>query len=223
MTTYLSRLAAAFIIALLLSTFAATTSHAETEIGRLINALQKSYEEIESLKADFTQTSQMGAVGGTETSGGTVYFKKPGMMRWDYKGASNDVIVGDGATTRIYQSDLAQVLEVKAQGASVTADFLSGMGRIDRDFIVLITEESDVDYTLELVPREEVSGLKHFYITIMKSDYLVTGSTMVDMFGNKTLVAFENIEKNISIPDSTFILELPEGVKVIRPEDFNKM
>ncbi len=75
---------------------------------------------------------------------GKVYFKKKGMMRWDYK-TPNQKLISNGHTLWYYQpeenqvfvSDVAKVLKERTPLA-----FLAGEGDVSRDFNVLSFSES---------------------------------------------------------------------------------
>ncbi len=75
---------------------------------------------------------------------GKVYFKKKGMMRWDYT-VPNQKLISDGHTLWYYQpeekqvllSDVSRVLKEKTPLA-----FLSGEGNLGRDFNLVNLKES---------------------------------------------------------------------------------
>lgn len=184
----------------------------------VISKLQKKYESISSLKADFAQeVSSKGMP--AQTSEGRVWFKKPGKMRWEYQKPTKDIIVSDGRTIWLYQPDLNQVIEKSASSSasSMATDFLSGIGDIEKEFVVLLSGAEGKDYNLTLTPKEDQPGMKRLVLSVDKSDFTVTKTVLTDHYGNQTAVTFRNISTNPSVKDSLFKFKVPKGANVVRP------
>ena len=68
-------------------------------------SIQRRYEAVRDLSADFVQTTRSVALGGpgsAATSHGTVVFAKPGKMRWAYDDPEPSLVVSDGHWLWIY-------------------------------------------------------------------------------------------------------------------------
>ena len=61
-----------------------------------LDGIQKFYAEAQDLTAQFEQVYTYTVYGRKQKSNGVVYFKKPGMMRWDYRRPTPKVFVADG-------------------------------------------------------------------------------------------------------------------------------
>ena len=70
--------------------FAPAKATAKDELPGIIKNLQQKYDKIETLSADFLQEAYSSTLDSSERAKGTVSFKKPGMMRWDYYGGGHD-------------------------------------------------------------------------------------------------------------------------------------
>lgn len=188
------------------------------DIDDIISRLQRRYDSISTVSADFTQKVSSKGAPEPEVSGGRVYFKKPGKMRWLYSGSNRDELVSNGKTVWFFQPDLNQAVERRQDPAvsNISTDFLSGMGSIKKDFTAGFVGEKEGRYIVELTPREGFANLKKLTIGIDKKDYTVVKTEVQDQFGNVTGVTFTDIKVNAPIKDSFFEWTPPKGVGVIR-------
>src|SRR5687767_10354705 len=148
------------MIALLLAAALAVQGSAPQRppAGDVAAALQKKYDGIRDFSADFTQTYEGGVLrkkGAPER--GTVFVKKPGRMRWNYKSPEEKVFVSDGRQIQLYVPADKQVMitEVPSDDRATSAVlFLMGRGNITRDFSVAYGEgATDGTYVLRLQPK----------------------------------------------------------------------
>lgn len=188
------------------------------EASEIVSKLQKKYESIDSIKADFTQEVTSKGMPAMKSEG-KVWLRKPGKMRWEYKKPARDLIVSDGKTIWLFQPDLNQVIERKASTAasSMATDFLSGIGSLEKEFDVKLSEVEAINHVLILTPRQEQPGLSKLILEVDKEKSIVEKTIITDHFGNQTSVAFDNVKLNASIKDSLFRYAPPKGAKVVRP------
>ncbi|HUL30119.1 MAG TPA: outer membrane lipoprotein chaperone LolA, partial [Thermodesulfobacteriota bacterium] len=110
----------------------------------VLNEIQTRYEKTNDFEATFVQEYTGKGVRQSSRGEGKVYFKKKGMMRWDYT-TPNQKLVSDGHTLWYYQpeekqvlvSDISSVLKERTPLA-----FLAGEGNLGRDFNFLNLSES---------------------------------------------------------------------------------
>jgi outer membrane lipoprotein carrier protein len=189
---------------------------AADSLDQIVSRLQKEYETITTISASFTQEVTGG--GNKLDSEGTVFFKKPGRMKWIYKTPNRDELVSDGKTVWFFQSDLNQVMERPIEGASsVATDFLTGVGNLKKDFEITLVKENGSVYRLALSPNNPQPNLKRFYIEVDKTNFLVIKTIVENYFGTVTTVSFRNIRLNVPIKDSFFEFSPPKGAAVIKP------
>ena len=188
------------------------------DIDVIIAKVQKTYEGIQDVQANFAQFTTSASIKTTQKAEGVVYFKKPGMMKWEYKSPGKDIIVSDGITIWIYQQDIGQVMVGNAldNGTSISNSFLAGIGNLKKDFDIELAEQDNVAYLLKLNPKTSQPNVQKLYIAVDKKTFLVIKTLVYDMMGNETKVVFENMKTNQSLSDSIFKFKIPEGVKVIK-------
>ena len=139
--------------------------------------MQSRYEKTNDLEAGFLQEYIGKVMKKSQKGEGKVYFKKKGMMRWDYK-IPNQKLISNGHTLWYYQpeenqvfvSDVAKVLRERTPLA-----FLAGEGEVSRDFNVInfsetVSQKEDT-FVLELAPKEPNAALSKLTLTVDKKTY----------------------------------------------------
>ena len=189
------------------------------DLNAIISKLQKTYEGIQDVQANFTQLTTSVSIKTTQKAEGVVYFKKPGMMKWEYKSPTNDIIVSDGRTIWSYQQDIGQVMVGNASDSStsISNNFLAGMGNLKKDFDIELEKPDNNSYVLKLNPKVPQPNIQRLYIAVDKKTSLVKQTIVFDLLGNETKVIFENLKINQSVPANIFKFKIPEGVRVVKP------
>ncbi|MBI5047686.1 MAG: outer membrane lipoprotein chaperone LolA [Deltaproteobacteria bacterium] len=195
-----------------------TNSYAD-ELDTIVSKLQKTYEGIQDIQANFVQLTTSASIKQTQKAEGVVYFKKPGMMKWEYKSPNTDIIVSDGKTLWAYQQDIGQVMTGNASSneTSISNNFLSGMGNLKKDFDIELSEQDSISYLLKLKSKTPQPNVQKLYIAVDKKTFFVVKTIVYDLIGNETKVIFENIQINQSISANIFKFKIPKGVKVVKP------
>jgi outer membrane lipoprotein carrier protein len=191
----------------------------------VLNEIQSRYEKTNDFEAHFIQ-EYIGKVMKQPNRGeGKVYFKKRGMMRWDYT-VPNQKLLSDGHTLWYYQpeekqvlvSDVSKVLKEKTPLA-----FLAGEGNLNQDFNILNLNESvsqkEDNYVVELVPKESLATLSKLMLTVDKKTYTVLQTDVFDGLGNVTRTRFIDIKTNTGLPNSFFHFSIPPGTEVIKMQE----
>jgi outer membrane lipoprotein carrier protein len=187
--------------------------------------IQNRYEKTNDFEAHFIQ-EYIGKVMKQPNKGeGKVYFKKKGMMRWDYT-VPNQKLLSDGHTLWYYQpeekqvlvSDVSKVLKEKTPLA-----FLAGEGNLSRDFNILNLNESisqkEDNYVVELVPKESLATLSKLILTVDKKTYTILQTDVFDGLGNVTRTRFIDIKTNTGLSNSFFHFTIPPGTEVIKMQE----
>ena len=182
-------------------------------------SLQRKYDTVLDFSANFTHQHTGGVLRRKLVEQGTVYVKKPGKMRWEYKSPEEKLFVSDGE--RLYFHDPANnqvtVSELpEGNQAASAAQFLSGRGNITRDFQVSFTDGGSADsYALKLVPRTPQSEYDWLEVVVDRATYQIRSLTAVEKQGARSTFLFSGLKENIGIPDKTFAFEIPRGAEVI--------
>ena len=196
---------------------------AESCLERAITAVQRRYESIRDLSSRFTQTTHSVVLGGSTSAlatsaAGTVVFAKPGKMRWSYEQPEPSLVVSDGETLWLYDPAHREAQRLRVGGSEYLSgaaiQFLLGEGDIRSEFRVTAQSCAAGDARLELVPIRAASYEKLRIRTDPRTGEIVE-TTVIDLLGNVTEVAFADIRTNVDPPHDTFRFEPPDGVRVI--------
>ncbi len=187
-------------------------------VDAVVDGVQKFYADAHDLKARFTQTYTYKVYDRKQVSTGTVYFKKPRRMRWDYTTPQAKVFVADGQTLWVYEPEENQVFKrsLKAAQLPVALTFMSGEGDLKAAFHTQLLPSKDADrYVVELVPKKHEGDYQKLLLHVDKATFAVRASTVIDPVGNTNHVRFEDVSTSVGLPDSGFQFTPPAGVRVI--------
>jgi outer membrane lipoprotein carrier protein len=183
--------------------------------------VQRHYDDVRDLSARFEQTTQrvaLGAAGGEALAArGAVVFAKPGKMRWAYEAPEPSLVVSDGATLWIHDPAANEVQRFPVGDGFLTGaglQFLLGAGRLDEEFSISARTCADTTVDLLLAPRREVS-YERLELRVDRETGVVRGTTVVDLFGNRTTLAFAELQENTGPDAALFAFEPPAGARVL--------
>ena len=191
----------------------------------VLNEIQNRYEKTSDFEASFIQEYIGKTMKQANRGEGKVYFKKRGMMRWDYT-VPNQKLLSDGHTLWYYQPEEKQVLVSdisKYLKEKTPLAFLAGEGNLSRDFDLLNLNESpsqkEDNYVIELVPKERFATLSKLILTVDKKNYTVLQTDVLDGLGNVTRTRFIDIKINVGLSNSFFHFAIPPGTEVIKMQE----
>ena len=210
--------AAAFLaLSLLLAPQSARTQNASA----VVSGIQKKYASINDLNSSFTQETWIKDLQEKIVSSGKVWFKKPGMMKWQYEEPWKDTIVSDGKKVWYLDSRENQVTEMELE--SVWADSLGSytiisiLEDLDRLFDVRLgagSTDKRGSILLDLKQKEQEQS-KQVTIAVDPKTYMLREIIIGDIFGNTTVIKLGAPEVNLNIPNSFFTFRKPEGAKAV--------
>ncbi len=211
----------ALLLALLLFNALAISaqSNNQSELDRLVNALQVKYNKLSSLTADFTQVYT--APGQSERrESGHLLLKKPGKMRWDYTSPEEKLFISDGKWLYEYvsadkyatRSSIKEAGDLRAPFA-----FLLGQGNLRREFKrIEFAAESPVkafNKVLRLAPKH-AQDFKELLIEVDPNSLQLSRLSIITSGDERSDFLFSNVKENVPAPAAQFIFKAPPGVEV---------
>ncbi len=180
----------------------------------IIDAVEAKYAGVQTMAADFKQSTKSAMYGSDEQVGNLV-LQRPSKMRWTFTGDGKQFVT-DGATMWIYNPADNQVLKYSdVQQTAASADsLLQSLDRISELFEIEVLEETDKVKRLSLKPKGEEAQVKRIELGL-DNDLVVQDVTILDAFDTQTALAFSNVKLDAKVPDSTFVFEVPKGAEVI--------
>ncbi len=191
----------------------------------VLNEIQNRYENTNDFEANFIQEYFGKGMRQPNRGEGKVYFKKKGMMRWDYT-VPNQKLVSDGHNLWYYQPEEKQVLVSNISSVlreKTPLAFLAGEGNLSRDFNFLNLNESvsqkEDNYVIELATKEPIATLSKLVLTVDKKSYIVLQADVFDGLGNLARTRFIDIKTNVGVSNSFFQFAIPPGTEVIKMQE----
>lgn len=188
-------------------------------LDEVLSKVQEQYEVHQDFKANFVQESFIKSLGKKQLAEGTVFFKKPGKMRWVYRRPTKQEIISDGKTLWTYRPEEKQVVIGKMTQAfqsKAPSTFLAGIGNLKRDFQAQLAKENSPGkvYSLEFVPLETQGSLEKLFLVVDRETFKILQAKIQDVMGNITKINFSKIQFDNQLPDSQFTFTPPPGVEV---------
>ncbi len=187
-----------------------------SDLNTIVRRLQRHYQETSSFDAKFRE--QVASVGGVKRDlEGTIKYRRPGRLRWDFAPPQQETIVADGTTLYVFQPDLSQVIEAplaRAFRTSAAAALLLGMGNVERDFAVSLPVAPARDNLVHLMLVARADGTR-IALGLDPATYDIVTAALTDQLGNVTSLAFSDIRTNISLDETLFTFRVPDGVDVV--------
>ncbi|RXE48861.1 outer membrane lipoprotein chaperone LolA [Chromohalobacter israelensis] len=192
------------------------TAQAQTGGAERLAAL---LESVTSYSADFDQQILDGGGQRLQEAEGHMWLSRPGKFHWEVEAPYRQVVVSDGDKVYLYDPDLEQV-SVRPLDTRVThtpALLLSGSADALTENYAVESRQGDDEETFTLTPKSPDTLFESLQLTF--ENERLEGLQMEDSTGQRTAIAFDDIEVNGDIDASRFTFEIPEGADVIREGD----
>lgn len=212
------------VMLLLILFYAVSVGHClALTTGEVVRRVQERYESIWSLTAHFVQESTSKMLNQTRVTKarGKVYFKKPGLMRWEYTTSPKNKWVSDGKTLWFYQPEEDQVIveRVDLEKGRLFLAFLVGQGDLTKDFNIHHWDEeageSKQGYRIELTPKEPHVMMDRLILTVDRKTFHVGQAEVYDVYGNLMRTLFKRFHVNLELSPDLFTFVIPPETEVI--------
>ena len=97
-----------------------------TDALAMLGKVQRFYNNAQTFQARFHQRYHYRIYRRVKHSVGRVFFKKPGMMRWDYETPTQRLFISDGDTLWVYEPEDAQAFRRSLRNAQLPVPRLNG-------------------------------------------------------------------------------------------------
>src|SRR5438270_293364 len=193
---------------LFLSMFLAMAAAQQTapSIDRVSDDLDRHYNDLKSLQAEFTETYR--GAGITRTESGTLWLRRPGKMRWEYTTPREKLFVSDGKTAFFYVPGERQARKApieKLDDLRSPLRYLLGKTKLKKEFEKLTVRTGDAAGTL--LVRGVPKGMAD-RVTEMSLELNLQGQIqrilLDESDGSETEFVFSRIQENIAVEDARF-------------------
>lgn len=203
--------------------FGLLASARAVDIKAIAAAVDSHYNHLRSLQAEFTETYRGSGMDRTET--GTLWLKKPGKMRWEYRSPKEKLFVSNGKEDWFYVPDDRQARKESARKLEDVRSplaFLLGKTRLEKELQGLslaadIAPMQAGDVVLRGVPRAFADQISEIVLEITPQNRIVR-LIMQGVDGATTEYRFGNQNENVAISDGRFAFKPPAGTEVVEGE-----
>ncbi|SNB47433.1 outer membrane lipoprotein carrier protein LolA [Geobacter sp. DSM 9736] len=224
----------------LLSGNLVAAASADADLQTVVATLEQSYNALDDMQASFSQDTFISSLKRKERGAGEVFLKKrpsgATMFRFNYD-KPRQQIVSNGKTiwyyvaenNQVLVSDMAALLE---GGKGMPLNYLTGMGRISKDFTVAFASpqrDKKGNYLLQLSPKRQSQSILKLELVIdskavdnfrsagkAEAAFPVVSSIVHDPIGNRTTIDFSRVKVNRGISGDRFTFKIPSGAEVIK-------
>ncbi len=211
--------------ALLVSATLALAGRAARADG--LDTLARFLKSVSSGRADFTQVvtapTRNGQPGRVRTSKGSFAFARPNRFRFDYGKPFEQAIVADGQTLWMFDVDLNQVTarkqsEVLGSTPAALIAAAPDLTAVRAEFDLQAEPDRDGLQWVLAKPKARDGQLQSVRVGLRGTSATPTlvALEILDNFGQRSALRFDNFEANPSLPDATFAFKPPVGADVIR-------
>jgi outer membrane lipoprotein carrier protein len=183
-----------------------------------VEALRDFTRDAKSGRADFTQTVSSPDGAKKKVSSGQFQFARPNRFRFAYTKPYEQVIVGDGREVWLYDVDLQQAsVRPMDQALGATPAALLAGAALEKDFELRPQPSANGLDWVQAVPRAgsgESIGFKSLRVGFKGK--VLAAIELVDGFGQRSLLAFSEVETNVAPAPDAFRFTPPAGVQVLR-------
>jgi len=216
--TVASRIAGpALILLALLPAFAANPS---LDVHAIAQAVDNRYNHLQTLQAEFTETYRGAGIERTES--GSLWLKKPGKMRWEYRSPKEKLFLSDGKDAWFYLPGDRQVRRSsvkKLDDLRSPLGFLLGKTRLEKELDGLsvapdVTPTTAGNVVLRGVPKAMADRVNEVVLEITP-DYHIARIQFEEADESVTEYRFSEQKENAGIADQLFRFSPPAGVEVV--------
>jgi outer membrane lipoprotein carrier protein len=198
----------------------APSAAALPNVHAVAQAVDEHYNHLQSLQAEFSEIYQGSGMERVES--GTLWLKKPGKMRWEYRSPEEKLFVGDGKDAWLYLPEEKQVRKSSMKNLDDLRSplaFLLGKSKLEKELRALsfapdVRPWKPEDVILRGVPRGMEDRVSQVLLEITPESkiarILIHGTD-----DSITEYRFSDQKENLAVPEGRFRFSAPAGSEVV--------
>ena len=196
------------------------TASPATDVKTLASAVDEHYNHLHSLQAQFTELYRGSGIERTES--GTLWLKKPGKMRWEYRSPREKLFVSDGKDAWFYVPADHQARKTAARKLDDIRSplaFLLGKTKLEKELDALslapdIPPSAPENVVLRGVPRALADSVNEILLEIAP-DKRIVRIVIDEVDGSVTEYRLSDQQEDAAIANSRFQFRPPAGTETI--------
>ena len=196
------------------------TASPPPDVKTLAAAVDEHYNHLHSLQAQFTELYRGSGIERTES--GTLWLKKPGKMRWEYRSPREKLFVSDGKDAWFYVPADHQARKTAARKLDDIRSplaFLLGKTKLEKELDALslapdIPPSAPENVVLRGVPRALADSVNEILLEIAP-DKRIVRIVIDEVDGSVTEYRLNDQQEDAAIANSRFQFRPPAGTETI--------
>src|SRR6202165_2878314 len=209
-----------FAIALAFSAILLPAATFAADVKALAAAVDSHYNHLRSLQAEFTEVYRGSGMERTES--GTLWLKKPGKMRWEYRSPREKLFVSDGNDAWFYVPGDRQARRTaakKLEDIRSPLAFLLGKTKLQKELQGLslapdVAPLQSGNVVLRGVPQALADRVSEILLEITP-DHQIARIVIQEVDGAATEYRFGEMKEDVAIADGRFQFNPPEGTETV--------
>jgi len=193
------------------------------DVKAVAAAVDAHYNHLRSLQAEFTEVYR--GAGMERTESGTLWLKKPGKMRWEYRSPREKLFVSDGRDAWFYVPGDRQARKTQAKKLEDVRSplaFLLGKAKLEKELRGLslapdVTPSTAGDVVLRGVPQGMEDRVNEILLELTP-DHRIARIVIQEADGSATEYRFQEMKEDVAIADERFRFVPPAGTETAEGE-----
>jgi outer membrane lipoprotein carrier protein len=190
------------------------------DVKTLAAAVDAHYNHLRSLQAEFTEVYRGSGMDRTES--GTLWLKKPGKMRWEYRSPKEKLFVSNGKDAWFYVPEDRQARKTaakKLEDIRSPLAFLLGKAKLEKELQGLslapdVTPLQPGNMVLRGVPQALADRVSEILIETTP-DHRIARIVIQEVDGAVTEYRFGEMKEDVTIDDGRFQFKPPAGTETV--------
>ena len=190
------------------------------DVKSVAAAVDAHYNHLHSLEAEFTEVYRGSGMDRSES--GTLWLKKPGKMRWEYRSPKEKLFVSNGKDAWFYVPDDRQARKESAKKLEDIRSplaFLLGKTKLEKELrglslapdIETLTEGNVVLRGVPMALSDQISEI----VLEVTPESQIARLIIQGVDGATTEYRFANQKEDVTIADGRFDFKAPAGTEVV--------
>jgi outer membrane lipoprotein carrier protein len=190
------------------------------DVKTLAAAVDAHYNHLSSLQAEFTEVYRGSGMDRTES--GTLWLKKPGKMRWEYRSPKEKLFVSNGKDAWFYVPDDRQARKTaakKLEDIRSPLAFLLGKTKLEKELQGLslapdVKPLQPGNMVLRGVPQALADRISEVLVEVTPA-HQIARIIIQEVDGAVTEYRFGEMKEDVDIGDARFQFKPPAGTETV--------
>ena len=191
---------------------------AQTTTHEIAQRVDRHYNNLKSLKAEFTESYE--GLGRMRTESGTLLLQKPGRMRWDYSRPAGKLFLLDGKYAWFYSKGDPQVQRIEAKKLDDLRSplrLLLGHTQLAKELDNITVTPDGPNFRISGIPKGMAERVRQLALTVTPAG-IIQSMKIEETDGATTSFAFTDQQENVVLPASEFTFTPPPNVSIANGE-----